>query len=391
MKIEQELNIRWEKIQAKLKQEQIDACFISTNVNLLYTLGRIINGYVYLPQEGKPLVFIKRPEGIIDENFIYIRKPEDIPAILNEKNIGLPTTLLLESGEIYHDEWTRLEAVFQPAKIINGTTLLRKVRSIKTDYELEQITASARLQSLSYSQIPSLYRKGMTDHDLATAIEYNARLNGNLGIFRTFGQSMEIFMGSVLAGDNAEEASPYDFALGGAGIHSSLPIGHNGAPLIEGTSIMVDISGNYTGYISDLTRTFSVGKLHQKAYDAHQVAIEIQQQLVEMGKPGAVCEDFYLTALKIAEKYGLSDCFMGTKQQAKFVGHGVGLVINELPVLCNRNKELLKENMVIALEPKFIIKGVGAVGVENTFIVRKNGMEKITQVEEEIIDLCLFR
>ena len=387
MIIKQELKNRWEKIQAKLKQEQIDACFISTNVNLLYTLGRVINGYVYLPQEGEPLVFIRRPEGIVDEKYIYIRKPEDIPAILKEKNIDLPTTLLLESGEIYHDEWTRLEAVFQPTKIATGTALLRKVRSVKTDYELEQLIESARLQSLSYSQIPNLYRNGMTDHELTTAIEYNARLNGNLGVFRVFGPSMEIFMGSVLAGDNAEEASPYDFALGGAGIHPSLPIGHNGSPLIEGTSVMVDISGNYTGYISDLTRTFSIGKLPQKAYDVHQVAIEIQQQLVEMGKPGAVCEELYLTSLKIAEKYGLSDCFMGTKQQAKFIGHGVGLVINELPVLCNRNKELLEENMVIALEPKFIIKGVGAIGVENTFIVRKGGMEKITKVEEKIIDL----
>jgi len=387
MKIEQELKLRWQKIQTALKQQQIDACFISTNVNLLYVLGRVISGYVYLPQEGEPLIFIKRPEGIVDEKFIYIRKPEDIPAILKEKNIGLPTTLLLESGEISHDEWTRLEAVFQPAKIANGTALLRKVRSVKTDYELAQLIESARLQSLSYSQIPSLYRNGMTDHELATAIEYNARLNGNLGVFRVFGPSMEIFMGSVLAGDNAEAASPYDFALGGAGIHPSLPIGHNGSKLVDGESIMVDISGNYTGYISDLTRTFSIGKLPQKAYDAHQVAIEIQQQLTEMGKSGAVCEDLYLISLKIAEKYGLSDCFMGTKQQAKFIGHGVGLVINELPVLCNRNKELLQENMVIALEPKFIIKGVGAVGVENTFIVRKNGMEKITKVEEEIIDL----
>ena len=87
MTIVQELKRRWQKIQAQLKQQQIDACLISTNVNLLYTLGRVISGYVYLPQEGEPLVFIKRPEGIVDEKYIYIRKPEDIPAILKEKNI----------------------------------------------------------------------------------------------------------------------------------------------------------------------------------------------------------------------------------------------------------------------------------------------------------------
>ncbi len=384
-----ELQLRWKKIQNELKQAQIDACLISTNMNLFYVLGSIINGYVYLQQEGDPLVFIRRPEGITDDRFIYIRKPEDIAGILTEKKIALPNNLLVEGGEISYDEWIRFEKIFRPQQMINGTALLRKVRSVKTNYELSQLIESARLQSLSYSQIPGLYRAGMTDHELSAAAEYSARLNGHLGLFRIFGQSMEAFMGSVLAGENAGEASPYDFALGGAGMHPSNPIGHNGSILTSGTAIMMDICGNYTGYITDLTRTFSIGKLPQKAYDAHQVSIEIQHVLAEMGKPGTICEDLYLESLKIVDKYGLSSCFMGKKQQAKFVGHGVGLVINELPVLCNKNKEPLEENMVIALEPKFIIDGVGAVGTENTFIVRKNGMEKITIAEERIIDLTL--
>lgn len=386
-KTKAELHLRWEKIQTRMQAEQIDACLISTNVNLYYTLGQIISGYVYLQQEGEPIVFIKRPSGIVDDRFFYIRKPEQIAEILLDKGIQLPHTLLLEGDEISHGEWLRYEAIFHPQKTVNGTNMLRQVRSVKTDYEVSLLNESARLQSLSYTQIPSLYRKGMTDHELTVEIERNARLLGNLGLFRIFGQSMEAFMGSVLSGENAANPSPYDFALGGAGMHPSLPIGHNETPLVDGTSIMIDINGNYTGYISDQTRTFSIGKLPQKAYDAHQVSIEIQHKLAEMGKPGAVCEDLYLESLKIAEKYSLSHCYMGIDQQAKFVGHGVGLVVNELPVLCNKAKDLLQENMCIALEPKFIIKGVGAVGTENTFVVRKNGMEQITTAPEEIISL----
>jgi Xaa-Pro aminopeptidase len=382
-----ELNLRWKKIQARMQTEQIDACLISTNVNLYYTLGQIISGYVYLQQEGEPIVFIKRPSGIVDDRFFYIRKPEQIVEFLLEKGIQFPHTLLLEGDEISHGEWLRYEAIFHPQKTVNGTNMLRQVRSVKTDYEVALLIESARLQSLSYTEIPQLYRKGMTDHELTVEIERNARLHGNLGLFRIFGQSMEAFMGSVLSGDNAASPSPYDFALGGAGMPPSLPIGHNATSLVDGTAIMIDINGNYTGYISDQTRTFSIGKLPQKAYDAHQVSIEIQHKLAEMGKPGAVCEDLYLESLKIAEKYSLSHCYMGIDQQAKFVGHGIGLVVNELPVLCNKAKDLLQENMCIALEPKFIIKGVGAVGTENTFVVRKNGMEQITTAPEEIISL----
>ena len=89
----------------------------------------------------------------------------------------------------------------------------------------------------------------------------------------------------------------------------------------------------------------------------------------------------------MADEAGFSANFMGTKQQAKFVGHGVGLHINELPVLTPRSKEVLEENMIFALEPKFVLPGIGAVGVENTYLVTADGVRKLTLSPEEIIDL----
>ena len=62
---------------------------------------------------------------------------------------------------------------------------------------------------------------------------------------------------------------------------------------------------------------------------------------------------------------------MGTIQQAKFIGHGVGLEINEPPVLSPRSRDLLEAGMAIALEPKFVLPSIGAVGIENTYIVRE--------------------
>ena len=132
---------------------------------------------------------------------------------------------------------------------------------------------------------------------------------------------------------------------------------------------------------------FSVGKLTELAYRAHQTALNIQNKIENIARPGTSCAKLYNLALQITEKEGLSSYFMGTKQQAKFVGHGIGIQINELPVLTPRSKELLEPNMVFALEPKYVIPGVGAVGIENSFLVTENGLEKITQFEEEIIKL----
>ena len=213
------------------------------------------------------------------------------------------------------------------------------------------------------------------------------RLQGNLGIFRVFGQSMEIFMGSVLTGDNAAAPSPYDFALGGEGLDPALPGGANKTLLKEGQSVMVDLGGNFNGYMGDMSRVFSIGKLSDEAYAAHQVCLEVQDTVSAMAQPGAVCEDLYNKAIEIVTKAGFADKFMGIDQQAKFIGHGIGLEINEAPVLAPRIKQELEPGMVFALEPKIIIPGVGPVGIENSWVVTQENAEKLTICNEEIIEL----
>jgi len=381
----QELSARLAKIREQLVISGVDACLLSTTVNIFYANGSIFSGYYYLPVEGNPMRFVKRPIGMEGEDLRYIRKPEQLPDLLLENDLPLPEKLLLEGDEMSHGDWMRLQACFEGVELVNGTNDLRKVRSIKTDYEISLIRSSAEAHVRAYKRIPEVYRPGMTDNDFSIEIERLMRLEGNLGLFRTFGD-MEAFMGSILTGDNASVASPYDFALGGAGTVSN-PIGAAGLELLPGKSIMIDMAGNFTGYLDDLTRTFSIGKLSEQAYKAHQVSIDIQLRLMEEMKEGVVCEDLWELSLKMATEAGLADCYMGTTQQAKFVGHGVGIVINELPVIATRSRELLKANMTIAIEPKFVIKGVGAVGVEDTFVIEKNGCERLTKIDYGIIDL----
>ncbi len=380
-----EQSLRIQKIRKRMSEAGADACLLSTNVNILYSFGSIVSGYYFIPVTGDPVMFIRRPAGLKDDNLIYIRKPEEITGLLKDNGVTMPGILMVEAGEMSHTDWVRLKACFPDTDFIDGTAHLRYVRSVKTPYELSLIRQSAEAHARSYAQIPSLFRPGMTDNELSIEIERVMRLEGNKGLFRTFGD-IEAFMGSILTGDNASAASPYDFALGGEG-HITNPIGANGSVLEKGKSVMIDMAGNFTGYLDDMTRTFSVGKLSEKAYKAHQVAIEIMDKIQEAMKEGAVCEDVYNISLAISAREGLSDCFMGTRQQAKFVGHGVGLVINELPVLAVKSGDILLENMVMAVEPKFVIEGIGAVGLEDTFIVGKNGSEKITLLESGIVDL----
>ena len=379
-----DLKLRWSRLQARVRQAGADALVVGTNVNLLYLSGRIFMGYAYLPAEGAPWFFVRRPCGLTGPNVFEIRKPEQIAEILAGAGVALPKTLLLEGDDLTFSEYTRLGAVFAGAAVSNGSGLLRQCRAVKTPYEIRIMKKTGSRHADVVMRFASVYESGMTDQAWSIEMFRLMLQAGNLGLFRIAGGSMEGFMGTILAGDNGGAVSPYDFALGGAGLHPSLPVGQSGVLLKEGMAVMVDIAGNFYGYLTDCTRTFAVGKLAPKACDAHQVSIDIQRALAAAGVPGARCADLYALALKMAEDAGLADCFMGLAQKAKFVGHGTGLVINEQPVLGARSKEVLEAGMCIALEPKFVIPGTGAVGVEDTFLVTPSGMENLTACDPAI-------
>lgn len=388
MMMTNELKLRQERVQQSMQKMNVDGCLLSIDVNLYYMTGYVFSGYYYLPVEGNAHWFIKRPNSLSGNNISYIRKPEQIIEIFKANGWNLPKKILLETDEIAYNECIRVQSALQLEEIGNASTLMRQVREIKTPYEIEQIRISAEKHAEVYAAIKSCFREGMTDIQFQVEIEQHMRMNGSIGIFQTFGMNMNIFMGSVLAGSNAEAPSPFDFALGGGGQSPLCPIGANGIVLKEGMTVMVDMAGNYTSYLTDMTRVFSVGKISELAYRAHQVALDIQDDLSQTAGPGTSCADIYNKALVKVEKEGMTDYFMGTKQQAKFVGHGIGLQINELPVLMPRSKEVLQPNMVFAFEPKFVIPGVGAVGIENSFLVTEDRIEKLTLFEEEIIPLC---
>ncbi|OUP34521.1 peptidase M24 [Bacteroides clarus] len=386
--LQPELKLRRDKIRALMVQQGIDAALITCNVNLIYTYGRVVSGYLYLPLNAPARLFIKRPNDIEGEHIHPIRKPEQITELLKECGLPLPAKLMLEGDELSFTEYNRLAACFPETEVVPcGTALIRQARSVKTPIEIEMFRRSGAAHTKAYEQIPSVYQPGMTDRQLSIEIERLMRLEGCLGIFRVFGQSMEIFMGSLLAGDNAAVPSPYDFALGGKGLDPSLPGGVSGTLLQAGQCFMVDMGGNFYGYMGDMSRVFSIGRLPEQAYTAHQTCIEIQEEITAMAKPGTVCEDMYNKAIEIVTKAGFADYFMGVDQKAKFIGHGIGLEINEMPVLAPRMKQELEPGMVFALEPKIVLPGIGPVGIENSWAVTTDGLEKLTLCKEEIIEL----
>lgn len=379
----EEHELRLSKLRAQMSQSAVDAVLVTDNANIYYLSGRVFAGYIYVPAAGMPIFFVRRPVGLVGDGIVYIRKPEEIPASLS---LDIPVSMGLELGTLSYNDARRLMKVFGGIKSMDATPMLQACRAVKTEEEIGKIAASGVKQERVYRRIPHLYHEGMTDLELQIEIERVSRLEGCLGQFRISGDSMELYMGNVLAGENADNPTPYDFAMGGAGIDPSLPVGGNGSIIMRSDSVMVDVNGNYTGYMTDMTRTFTPEGVSDHAALAHQCSIDICHTLQSMMRPGVEAKTLYEKAESMAREAGLYDYFMGHRQKAGFVGHGVGIEINERPVIAPRSRDILAAGNVIALEPKFVIPGTGAVGIENTYVVESQGPARcLTNAPEQLV------
>jgi Xaa-Pro aminopeptidase len=133
---------------------------------------------------------------------------------------------------------------------------------------------------------------------------------------------------------------------------------------------------------------FSIGKMEKKFIDAYQACREIHDAILDEVKPGADCEGIFKKTLQLAGKLGYKDSYLGPPGlQTRFVAHGIGLELNELPFIAQGQSCLLEEGMTFSLEPKIVFPGEGSVGIENTVVVTKNGYEILTPLEQEIFEV----
>lgn len=380
-----EQQLRLGRVRELMRQAGLDAMLIADFANLYYLTGRVYSGYAYIGnRDGDQMYFVKRMENLRGDGVVNIRKPEQMAESIL---LDTPAVLGLELDLMSFNMAGRLGKIFPGAQIADCTGVMRTARAVKTEAELHLLRRSGILHEGVYRRIPRLYREGMTDIEFEIEIEKALRLDGNLGQFRISGDTMETHMGSLITGDNADEPSPYDFAMGGAGLDPSIPTGACGELIKPHCSVMVDLCGNFTGYMTDMSRTFALESLEKLAMDAHQCSIGIIDRLVTLGKPGVAAAELYNVAMEMATERQLHTYFMGHRQHAGFIGHGVGIEVNELPVIAPRSRDILQRHNVIALEPKFVIPHVGAVGIESTFIVQDDGLECITNAPVEILSL----
>jgi len=370
---------------------EIDGALILENTNLFYFSGAVPQGGLFVPLDDAPLLFVRRnPERIRRDSELKAVVPvsslQEIPEVLARCGFGRLRRLGMELDVLPVNHYRRWCETLNPGEIVDIWPLVRQVRMIKSAYEVGVARLAADLADYMVTVAKDNLREGITEVELAAVIEGAARQRGHQGLVRMRGFNQEVYWGHLLSGPAAASLTFVDSPTGGMGLSAASPQGSGFRKIGRREPVIVDLVGAWGGYIVDQTRTLSLGPLPNLPACAYETAVVIESSLAAAVAPGILAGDLYELAQQLAADAGLAEHFLGCGElRAGFCGHGIGLELNEAPVIAGGSKMPLAAGMVLALEPKFSFPDLGVVGVEDTFLVTEAGVDKLTGASYEVI------
>ena len=355
---------------------------IFSKINQYYFTGTMQDGMLLIPREGEPTLWVRRSyERSQDESLFPSIKPMKSFRDAKKEFKTLPDTVYLETEVVPLGLYQRFNKHFPFKEFKPVDQQLATVRAVKSDYELSLMRKSGKIhQRVAEDLLPNMLQEGMSEADLAVTIFKTLVEEGHDGLTRFGMFDNEMVVGHVGFGDSSIYPTYFDGASGTRGLSPAAPVlGSRQRKLKTGDLVFVDVGCAFNGYNTDKTMTYMFGSsLPQHAIETHHKCVEIQNEIAKMLKPGAIPSQIYHRIMDNLDEDFLEN-FMGFgPRKVKFLGHAIGLLIDELPVIAERFDQPLQEGMVFAVEPKNGIAGVGMVGIENTFIVTPRGGECIT-------------
>jgi len=386
-----ELTTRAGRLAEGARARSIDAVLVFQHTDLFYFTGTIQKGVFVLtagdPAESALFVIRDIQRAKAESRLSIIREMDgmrSLPGALSDMGIGGRPVLGLEMDVLPTKQYLSLKKMFPDADLVDASSLIRAVRSIKSPFEIEMTTRAAAMQRQVFAEAHSFFTSNAREIDIMLRIEARYRELGHQGLIRMRGFNQELFYGVVSSGASGDNPNYLDGPVAGAGLYPSFPQGGGTRRIGMNEPVMVDMVSNVGGYISDAARMYCRGTFPVDAARALEAAVAAQEAVVAHMHPGGSISESAEAARKAAEAFGLGDRFMGPPGRGvAFVGHGVGLEVDELPVVIERTDDVFREGQIVALEPKIFLEDHGVVGIENTYAVGPDGPERLTDFPEE--------
>jgi Xaa-Pro dipeptidase len=386
-----EFDERLGRLQQLLAEKQVDLAILNQSPDLYYFSGSVQPLYLLVPAAGRPVVLARKAIARIHEEVVgfpceYFQNTRDMARIIaaygwdKAQRVGFS---LENTAYGTVNRWLQLFAGSSPLDLSQELHFLRMVKS-RTEQAL--IVAAGKIIAGIPGVVREAFRPGLSELELSAAVENYLRLQGHGGIVRNRREAVELCGGVCSAGTNALAGGKFDAICVGTGLAAANPFGASNRSISRNQPVIMDYAINYRGYHVDQTRMFCWGNPDIQVVRAFQAMLEVERVLMEELRPGKTWSELYARGLQIAADYHYEAEFMGVgPEQVRFVGHGVGLELDEPPYLAPKMDFPITAGMTIALEPKVALPGIGVIGNEDTVLVREDGCECLTVAPPEMI------
>jgi len=389
---ESEIAARLRMFQALLSTSGVDAAVVRQNTDLYYFTGTVQDAHLIVPASGEPIFLVRRDVERAESlspirPVVPLQSLSDLPPVVESACKGfVPRRLGMELDVLPANLLFMFrEKLFPDREIVDVSLLIRRIRTIKSEWELEMMRMAGIISKAIADAVPRVLREGISEVELSAELQMVAHRAGHLGISRCRTFNMEVVFGHLLSGPEAATPSYFDSPTGGEGFSPAFAQGASERRIRPGELVSVDTMACWHGYLNDQTRDYSLGAPPARLQEAYRLSALIHQRFRQTAKPGAVTGELHDTVWQWVREAGWDEWFMGTgEQRAPFVAHGLGLEVDEFPLIARGQTLVLQEGMTFAFEPKFILPGEGIAGLENTYVVRPDGLESLNPASEEL-------
>mgnify|MGYP001422324688 FL=1 len=391
-----ELEHRLGKLANLLQENNLPGALIQSPVDLYYYAGGRQNGALFVPATGSKASIdcggdgstffvrrsIKRAEyeaggtdGPINiEKFPSLRIFAETLA-----NMGSEGSPALQKGELPADFHEKFASVLTPlGKTADCTQLIHSQREVKSSWELAMMREGAIVQQAMFDSVRKEIAAGKTELEVVAAAEAISRESGFGGNIQMRRFPLQCDRAVIVSGRAGGIPSFFDSAIGGTGAHPLAGMGSGFNKVRENQPILVDLVHAHRGYVVDATRMFSVGKLDDIWLQRLDDMVEVSDKVVNSLGRGDDCSTAWELGSQLAINMGHSEHLMGMNpDQSKFLGHSVGLQLDETPVVAQGFDRPLPDNGVMAIEPKLVFTK-GSIGIEDTWLKTESGLQRLT-------------
>lgn len=384
---------RINKLQQCLVKRGIDVTILNQNSDLYYYTGSVQPLYLIVPAAGEAFVLARKAINRIQAEVRHIpfevfRNTEDLVRIFGKYGIASPRQVGFSLDVTSYSTVIRFQKLLANAQVADISWDLRTLRMVKSPKEIAVLTEAAKMMADLPGLIKNNFQPGMTELELSLVLETYFRRYRHTALIRCRREGVDVAgFGVCSAGVNSLSGGKFDGICVGKGISPAMPYGASDDPIPKNVPVIIDFAFVLEGYHVDLTRMFSWGLPADEVLKAYDAMVKVEQAIIRDLVPGKVCEDIYLNAVRLAGELGYAEEFMGLDtEKVKFVGHGVGLELDEPPYLAPQMKISLEEGMVLAVEPKVALPGIGVIGIEDTLVIRDQSPERLTTCPAEWIN-----